>query len=60
MTQANPVQLAPDEWSLNLHKDGGRHVMYGGDPYEDDLEPVCPPPPAEADPAVTRDFRADI
>jgi hypothetical protein len=27
-----------DEWHVNLQKDGGRRVMYGGNPYEDDLE----------------------
>ena len=28
----------PSEIMLNLLKDGGRRVMYGGDPYEDDVE----------------------
>jgi hypothetical protein len=28
-----------DEWRVNLQKDGGRRVMYGGNAYEDDLEP---------------------
>jgi len=28
----------PSEMMLNLLKDGGRRVMYGGDPYEDDVE----------------------
>ena len=32
----------PEEVRLNLLKDGGRLVMYGGDPYEDDLEPAEP------------------
>lgn len=61
MAQATPAQLASDEWCLNLHKDGGRRVMYGGDPYEDDLEPVYPVSAAgvEADPAFTPGFRGD-
>jgi hypothetical protein len=29
-----------DERHLNLIKDGGRRVMYGGDAYEDDVEPA--------------------
>ena len=33
----------PDERTTNLAKDGGRRVMYGGDPYEDDLEPLFQP-----------------
>jgi hypothetical protein len=40
----------PSERLLNLIKDGGRTVMYGGDPYEDDVErdlPSSPPPAAE-------------
>ncbi len=32
-----------DEWRVNLVKDGGRRVMYGGNPYEDDLEPASGP-----------------
>jgi hypothetical protein len=28
-----------DERRLNLLKDGSRRVLYGGDAYEDDLEP---------------------
>ena len=32
-----------DEWQLNLIKDGGRRVMYGGNAYEDDLEPAAGP-----------------
>ena len=35
-----------DVWR-ELLKDGGRLVMYGGDPYEDDLEPAEPPPPGQ-------------
>jgi hypothetical protein len=31
-----------EEALLDLQKDGGRRVMYGGDPYEDDLEPAAP------------------
>jgi hypothetical protein len=30
--------MIPDEARLSLLRDGGRQVMYGGDPYEDDLE----------------------
>ena len=33
--------LSPDEWRVNLIKDGGRRVMYGGNAYEDDLEPAA-------------------
>jgi hypothetical protein len=29
-----------DERRVNLIKDGGRRVMYGGNAYEDDLEPA--------------------
>ncbi len=32
-----------DEWRLNLQKDGGRRVMYGGNAYEDDVEPDASP-----------------
>ena len=32
----------PSEIMLNLLKDGGRRVMYGGDPYEDDVERDSP------------------
>lgn len=32
-----------DEWRVNLQKDGGRRVMYGGNAYEDDLEPESGP-----------------
>ena len=43
-----------DDTLANLLADGGRRVMYGGDPYEDDLErpadsqdlPNRPEPPA--------------
>ena len=31
-----------EEWQINLAKDGGRRVMYGGNAYEDDLEPAGP------------------
>ncbi len=30
--------MIPDEVRLSLLRDGGRQVMNGGDPYEDDLE----------------------
>ena len=39
MTDKTHVRKSVDEWALNLLKDGGRKVMDGGDPYEDDLEP---------------------
>jgi hypothetical protein len=39
-TSQNP---AWDEWRVNLQKDGGRRVMYGGNAYEDDLEPESGP-----------------
>jgi hypothetical protein len=42
-----------DEWQMNLRKDGGRQVFYGGDPYEDDLEP-------EDDGPVTPSDSADL
>ena len=32
----------PSEMLVDLIKDGGRRVMYGGNPYEDDLEPAAP------------------
>jgi hypothetical protein len=35
-----------EEWRVNLQKDGGRRVMYGGNAYEDDLEPESGPPEA--------------
>jgi hypothetical protein len=31
--------LPIEEYRINLARDGGRRVMYGGNPYEDDLEP---------------------
>jgi hypothetical protein len=34
---------SPSELLLDLIKDGGRRVMYGGDPYEDDVERDLPP-----------------
>jgi len=36
-----------DEWRVNLIKDGGRRVMYGGNAYEEDLEPASPEPGQE-------------
>jgi hypothetical protein len=33
--------LSWEEWHVNLIKDGGRRVMYGGNAYEDDLEPAA-------------------
>jgi hypothetical protein len=35
----------PSEMLVDLIKDGGRRVMYGGDPYEDDVERDTPPVP---------------
>src|SRR5262245_9702168 len=39
---SNPVGTwrFSEDVRADLLKDGGRTVMYGGDPYEDDLEPV--------------------
>jgi len=31
-----------EEQRTNLVKDGGRTVLYGGDPYEDDVERLLP------------------
>jgi hypothetical protein len=41
---SDPVLAVPNltETSINLIKDGGRRVMYGGDPYEDDVERDSP------------------
>jgi hypothetical protein len=41
---SDPVLAVPNctETALNLLKDGGRRVMYGGDPYEDDIERESP------------------
>ena len=36
-----------EEWRVNLQKDGGRRVMYGGNAYEDDLESASGPPEPE-------------
>jgi hypothetical protein len=38
----HPADL--DELALSLLRDGGRTVMYGGDPYEDEVERVGPAP----------------
>jgi hypothetical protein len=32
--------MISEEARLSLLRDGGRQVMNGGDPYEDDLEPA--------------------
>lgn len=45
---ASVLREFADEWDLNLRKDGGRKVMDGGDPYEDDCERV-PEPDADGD-----------
>jgi hypothetical protein len=44
LAMSDPVAAAPNvsEFQINLAKDGGRRVMYGGDPYEDDVEPDQP------------------
>jgi hypothetical protein len=41
---SDPVLAMPNlsESAINLLKDGGRRVMYGGDPYEDDVERDAP------------------
>lgn len=39
-----PMTTTPEDLLVNLLKDGGRTVMHGGDPYEDDLEPDEPAP----------------
>ena len=41
--------LTWDEWRVNLQKDGGRRVMYGGNAYEDDLEPESGPADGASD-----------
>jgi hypothetical protein len=43
--------LSADEWRTNLVKDGGRRVLYGGNAYEDDLEPCESPEAPPARPA---------
>ena len=30
---------AISDWELDEHRDRGRNAMYGGNPYEDDVEP---------------------
>ncbi len=40
-----------DEWRVNLQKDGGRRVMYGGNAYEDDVEPDSAPADSAPDSA---------
>jgi hypothetical protein len=47
MSESLQPVTTPSELLLNLLKDGGRTVMYGGDPYEDDVERDVPPPPDE-------------
>jgi hypothetical protein len=44
LAMSDPVHATPNpsETALNLAKDGGRRVMYGGDPYEDDVERDSP------------------
>jgi hypothetical protein len=37
---------SPSEALVDLIKDGGRRVMYGGDPYEDDVERDLPSLPS--------------
>lgn len=34
--------VTEEERRLNVKKDGGRRLVYGGDPYEDDVEPADP------------------
>ena len=42
---SDPIFSTPanSEWLIDLLKDGGRRVMYGGNAYEDDLEPASSP-----------------
>lgn len=42
---SDPIFTPPadSERLIDLIKDGGRRVMYGGDPYEDDVERDLPP-----------------
>jgi hypothetical protein len=42
VNKPNPTDPAAEEQVLNLIKDGGRRIMYGGNPYEDDLELAAP------------------
>jgi hypothetical protein len=39
MASVGFAHSTPEELRDTLARDGGRTVMYGGDPYEDDLEP---------------------
>jgi hypothetical protein len=43
MSDPVPTLPTPSELLRNLLKEGGRLAMYGGDPYEDDVEPEVPP-----------------
>jgi hypothetical protein len=36
-----------EEYRVNLARDGGRRVMFGGNAYEDDLEPADSSPDGE-------------
>jgi hypothetical protein len=40
LMMSDPIFTTPasSERVIDLIKDGGRRVMYGGDPYEDDVE----------------------
>jgi len=48
MNEPTPSTPTQSELIVNLAKDGGRTVMHGGDPYEDDVERDVPPPPASS------------
>ena len=51
MTEGIQTSQSPawDEWRVNLQKDGGRRVMYGGNAYEDDVEPASAPADSAAE-----------
>lgn len=48
MSDLSVSDSTPSEILVNLLKEGGRRAMYGGDPYEDDVEPDAPRPPERA------------
>src|SRR5260370_41683388 len=50
----------PSETAINLLKDGGRRVMYGGDPYEDDVERDSPASVATDEPRYTQIIAVEL
>jgi hypothetical protein len=52
MSDLSVSDSTPSEILRNLLKEGGRRAMYGGDPYEDDVEQDPPriPDGAPCDP----------